>query len=279
MIPVMPLTRLKLSAVALAVVLAAGAASAQTPLPVPDPLDARDARRVERMERVVRELRSIVFQLRDTGKPVVVQPADADARMADLATKLSDLEQTLVRMNGSLEAVTNELSQARRANTDLQNQVRILSDRIAAQEQTQTASIEPGPAPGPAGSGAGEAFTRARQLMMGGQYDEARAAFADFVADYPDDTRTPEAQYWLGKTLAVRNANVEAAGAYISAIRGWPQTAWAPDAVVELARSLIVLKKPSDACTALGEFKRRYPKAPAAVASRAAQARTQAKCA
>ena len=115
--------------------------------------------------------------------------------------------------------------------------------------------------------------------MMSGQYDEAQAAFADFVADYPDDARTPEAQYWLGKTLTVRNANAEAASAYLSAIRGWPQTAWAPDAVVELAKSLNTLKKPTDACAALGEFKRRYPKAPAAVAGRAAQVRTQAKCA
>ena len=55
--------------------------------------------------------------------------------------------------------------------------------------------------------------------------------------------------------------------------------AMAPDAVVELSRSLVALKKPADACQTLNEFKRRYPKAPAAVASRAAAARTQAKCA
>jgi TolA-binding protein len=49
--------------------------------------------------------------------------------------------------------------------------------------------------------------------------------------------------------------------------------------VVELARSLVALKKPADACQALTEFSRRYPKAPPNVASRAAAARTQAKCA
>ena len=52
-----------------------------------------------------------------------------------------------------------------------------------------------------------------------------------------------------------------------------------PDAVVELSRALIQLKKPADACQTLGELARRYPKAPAAVQSRAAAARTQAKCA
>ena len=36
----------------------------------------------------------------------------------------------------------------------------------------------------------------------------------------------------------------DAASAYIGAIRGWPQTAWAPDAVVDLARALVAWKKP-----------------------------------
>ena len=61
------------------------------------------------------------------------------------------------------------------------------------------------------------------------------------MTNYPDSPRTPEARYWLGETLFVREAYGDAAGAYIGAIRGWPQTAWAPEAVVELSRSLIAL--------------------------------------
>ena len=122
-------------------------------------------------------------------------------------------------------------------------------------------------------------FAQARQLMLAGDYDAAESAFATFVDAYPDASRTPEANYWLGKTRSVRGAHANAAQAYIGAIRGWPKTSWAPDAVVELSRSLIALKKPTDACQTLAEFRRRYPKAPATVASRAAAARTQAKCA
>ena len=117
------------------------------------------------------------------------------------------------------------------------------------------------------------------QLMLAGDYDGAEAAFSAYVANYPDAPRANEASYWWGKTLSVRGAHSDAARAYISAIRGWPQTAWAPDAVVELSRALVALKKPADACQTLGELGRRYPKAPAAVASRAAAVRTQAKCA
>jgi tol-pal system protein YbgF len=264
---------------ALAAAVAAGPAGSQTPLPVPDPLDARDARRVERMEQVVRELRAIVFQLRDTGRPVVVQPADTDVRMGEIAGKISDLEQTLRRLNGTLETATHELDQTRRENAELRKQVQGLTERLAAAEQKLTP-----PEPEPAATAAAaadptEAFAKARQLMLAGDYDAAEDAFAGFVAAYPDAPRTAEANYWWGKTLSVRGAHADAAKAYIGAIRGWPKTSWAPDAVVELSRSLVALKKPQDACQTLAELGRRYPKPPAAVASRAASVRTQAKCA
>ena len=276
-------SRAFLTIAVLAVLMAAGPAVSQTPLPVPDPLDSRDARRVERMEKVVRELRSIVFQLRDTGKPVVVQPADTDARMAEIAGKLSDFEQTLRRVNGDYETVTRELDQAKRENAQLKRDLATLSERLTVAEGAIAAGATPlagetGAPVGPAGD-PGKDFTAARQLMLAGDYDAAEAAFSAYVGNYPDAPRAAEASYWWGKTLTVRGAHSDAARAYISAIRGWPQTSWAPDAVVELSRSLVALKKPVDACQTLGEFARRYPKAPPAVASRAASVRTQAKCA
>jgi tol-pal system protein YbgF len=262
-------------------------ALAQTPMD--DPLDARDAKRVDRMEKVVRELRDIVFKAQKSGSPVVVQPADTDARLADISTKIADLEGALTKLNGSLEAATHELDQTRRENTALRAQVKALSDRLTADEQKAAdlaaaataappAAPEPPPAPADPKAAAAEAFTKARQMMLSGDYDTAETAFAAYVATYQDTPRTPEARYWWGKTLAVRGDYVKAASAFIGAIRGWPQTAWAPDAVVELARSLVQLKKPDDACQTLTELKRKYPKAPAAITSRAATVRLQAKC-
>ncbi|HEY8003388.1 MAG TPA: tol-pal system protein YbgF [Phenylobacterium sp.] len=268
--------------------LSATVAFAQTPMD--DPLDARDAKRVDRMEKVVRELRDIVFRAQKTGQPVVVQPADTDSRMADQASRISDLEQSLTKLNGSLEATTHELDQARRDNTALRAQLKALSDRVAADEQkaadaaaAATAGAGPPPpeaAPAPADTkaAAADAFAKARQMMLSGDYDAAEAAFRAYVTTYPDTPKTPEASYWWGKTLSVRGDHVKAASAYIGAIRGWPQTAWAPDAVVELARSLVGVKKPADACEALAELGRKYPKAPASVKSRAATVRAQAKC-
>ncbi len=126
---------------------------------------------------------------------------------------------------------------------------------------------------------ADQAYAAARQLLLDGQYVDASNALRDYVTRYGDTAaNAPEARYWLGETMYVQDAYAEAAGAYIGALRGWPATPWAPDAVVKLSLSLIALKKPADACSTLDEFARRFPKPAPALASRAALARTKAQC-
>ena len=266
-------------------------AVAQTPLPPADPLDDRSAKRVERMEKVVRELRSIVFQGRDTGKPVVVQPAETDAQIAALNERVSDLEQTLTRLNGQNEATNFELTKAQRAAADQKARADALEQRLAAIEKTladlqasATAQASPPlagdvpPPPAPPADPA-VAFKQAKDLLLAGDYANAEQAFAAYVNNYPDTPRASEARYWLGETQFVREAYTDAAGNYIGAIRGWPQTSWAPDATLKLARSMVALKKTAEACRTLDELTKRYPKAPAQVNSRAASTRVAAKCA
>jgi len=254
------------------------------------PLDIRDARRVERMEKVVRELRAIVFQGRDTGRPVVVQPAETDYRIEELNRRLTDLESVITRLNGQIETTNFELRQSRDKASALESQLAAMNQKIAALEVftgvppagggsgSATSSFS-GPPPSAGGGGSPQAdFDRARGLMLSGNYDGAESAFEAFVATHGNASLAPEANYWLGKTLVVRGADAEAASAFIAAIRGWPTTAWAPDAVLELSRSLIALGRSPEACQTLAELSRRYPSAPPSIQSRAAAARTQARC-
>jgi len=99
-----------------------------------DPLDARDARRVERMEKVVRELRAIVFQGRDTGRPVVVQPAETDYRIEELNRRLTDLESVITRLTGQIETTNFELRQSRDKAAALESQLAAMNQKIAALE-------------------------------------------------------------------------------------------------------------------------------------------------
>jgi tol-pal system protein YbgF len=277
---------MKLKAVLLASALALTALPAMAQTPMPDPLDDRSAKRLDKMEKVVRELRSIVFQGRDTGKPVIVQPAETDAQIAGLSEKLGDLEQTLTKLNGQNEVLTHDLDQSRRANEAQKARADALDQRLAALEkqiadQQAVAAAPPVVAPpaAVAASDPASAFKQARQLLLDGDYGAAESAFGGYVATYPDSAKAPEARYWLGETQFVREAYSDAAGNYLGALRGWPQTSWAPDAVLKLSRSLVALKKPTDACKTLDELAKRYPKAPAAITSKAATTRVQAKCA
>ena len=263
--------------------LVAGPVAAQTP--IDESLTKRDARRLDEMEKAVKEMRAIVFKGRDTGRPVVVDVEDNSARISEVTTRLQDLEQTLTKLNGSLEVATHELDESRRANATLSAQVKSLNDRITALETKQAEVAAAAPAPGAeppspaaAQASAGEAFTQARQLLLSGDYEAAEAAFRGYVDTYPDAPKTPEARYWWGKTLAVKGSHLQAAQAYIGAIRDWPQTGWGADATVELARELVFLKKPTDACQTLSEVPRHYPKASASVKTRATAVSAQAKC-
>lgn len=261
------------------------AAAAQTPMP--DPLDDRSVRRLDKMEKVVRELRAIVFQGRDTGKPVMVQDAETGAVLATLTDRVGDLEQTLTRSNAGNEELGIELDRTKQALATSEANNKLLADRLAALEG-RIASLEAAAAASPTEEQAAvadtpvdpdELFALGRKQMADGDYSAAEVSFDRYVGEFGDTPKAPEARYWLGKTLSARGDNSKAASAYLGAVRGWPKTSWAPDAVVELARSLVAQKLPGDACQALGELPRRYPNATAAVTTRAQAVRAQAKCA
>lgn len=253
---------------------------AQTPLPTEeDPLSDRSKRRLDKMEAVLREMRAIVFQGRNTGQPVVVQFADTDERMSAMNQRIADLEASLQRVNEANERLTHDLDQTQRALEIAEKRVTSLNDRLAPLEDAAQAEQQAAQAEAErAAQDPDEAFASAAALMNGGDFDGAEAALADFVERHPDHAKAGEANYMLGKAYAVRSAHKEAAAAYVEAIRGYPKTSWAPDAMAELSRELIVLKQTDNACAALATLASKYPKAPASVTKKATAAKIQAKC-
>jgi tol-pal system protein YbgF len=261
-------------------------AFAQTPL---DPLDDHSAKRLDRMEQVMRELRAIVFQGRETGKPVVVEPADTDSQLAAITDKLNDLEQTLTRINGQMEVNAHALDQAQHEADALREENGGLKERLAVLEQkvdqlTAAAAPPPPPASTPEAAAPAAAadpaadFAAARQAFVAHDYATAEAGFRDFITRYGDTARGPEARYFLGKVLLARQDYPDAAAADVDAIRLWPQTTWAPEAVLDLSRALIGMQKPTEACDTLGQLASQYPNAPAGVRAGAAAARGEAHC-
>jgi tol-pal system protein YbgF len=216
---------------------------------------------------------------------VVIQPAETQGQISSVTDRLSDLDRTLTRLNGEMEVVRHDLDQVRQDESDLRAQNAALKEEVRALEQKLTAPPAPPPpaaaAEAPPATPANDpaaAFAAARTLWQSGDNAGAEAAFRDFTDRYGDSPRAAEAHYYLGKTLAARSAWAEAATADIGALHGWPQSRWAPDAVLDLAHALVGLGKKPDACRTLDELTRHYPKAPASVLAGSKSVRRQAAC-
>jgi len=299
-------------AVATGLCLALGLAGASHAQKDEDPTQ----KRIDGLEKQVKQLRSIVTQARDTGQPVQVRVStDPDPVLAGLQTRLDDLEQAARQRNDQIDTLTRDLASARKDAADARSQAQSLSDRldkvearlkglddsVAASAAAAQAAIPAPPPPTTGGRAAAaqpagpraaaapapvantpeaqDAFKKAKQLLLEGQYAQASRAFQAYVDTYGETPNAPEARYWMGETLYIRGLYSDAAIAYIGAIRGWPQTGWAPDAMVKLSRALVQLNKPQDACRALDDFTKRYPGASAAVKAKAADTRLSAMCA
>ena len=217
---------------------------------------------------------------------------------ADVSQELDDIDQTVRAMTGQIEVISHDLDEAKKSVASTHDQTVVMADRLdKLEKQVESLSAPPPPPPGPtadagsapAASDSGEAaaapgsasaaYSHAHQLMMNGEYQAAADAYQSFIDTYPQSPTVPAAHYWLGSVKYTQGDYNAAAINMIGAIRGWPKTTWAPDAVAKLALSLVQQNKSADACGALGEFSRHYPQANAAAKQRIAAAKVKAGCA
>jgi tol-pal system protein YbgF len=280
-----------IAAVAFAAV-AAGPAFAQL-----DPLttnvgkaaDERSDKRLDRMEKTVRELRSIIMQGKDTGKAVVVQPAETQSQIDLMNQKVSDLEGALRRVNSGIDNLNTDIAAMRRENAQLaangqalaaaNARIDSLERQLTALTAAAVAARTPPPPVAPVASNDPAVdFDKAMRLYTDGQFRAAAASFQTYLDAHGDSEDAREASYYLAEAKYRQGDYQGASIGYIGAIRGWPATSWAPDATVKLAQSLIEIRKQDDACKTLAELNSRYPRAGASVKAAANQAKTRARC-
>jgi TolA-binding protein len=278
------LKTLALAGVSIALALSiAGPLIAQVPL---DPLDDHSAKRLDRMEQALREIRAIVFQGRETGKPVVVEPADTDSQLAALSQKINDLQQSVTNLTGQLESAAHDVDEARHEADGLREENGALAARVAALEQKaaqaapppQAATNPPPDAPPAPQTDPAAEMAAARAAFNAGDYAGAETGFHDLSDHYGATPRGMEAKYFLGKIMLKREAFADAAAMDLGVVRQWPATAWAPDAALDLARAMVGMKEEREACGVLTEIDGHYPKAGADVRAGEADVRGQAGC-
>ena len=93
------------------------------------------------------------------------------------------------------------------------------------------------------------------------QFDTAEVGFKQFLRKYPDHELAGNAQYWLGETFYARRQYKLAAEAFLKGYQDHSKGPKAADSLVKLGMTLNRLGQQKQACAALVEAERRYPKA------------------
>lgn len=133
-------------------------------------------------------------------------------------------------------------------------------------------------APRPASKSAEELYESANTLLRRGRYAEAEAEFRDFLDRFGDHELAGNAQYWLGETWYVRGDYPRAAQAFLTGYQDYGTGSKAPDSLLKLAMTLAALGQKDDACAALEELGRLYPGAEARIERLAGEERARLGC-
>lgn len=183
--------------------------------------------------------------------------ADASA-VLDLANQNEQLRREIARLNGQIEVLTNELSNAQQRQkdfyTDLDNRLRKL--------EPQTVSVDGQDAL--VGQSEQKDYDAALTLFKSGDYKKSGAAFTDFIQRYPQSAYAPSAQYWIGNALYAQRDYRDAISAQQTLLKKYPDNPKAADAMLNIASSYMELKDRAAAKKTLQSLVSKYPNAPSA---------------
>ena len=277
-----------------------------------------DPVRVEkRVGKLESEMRAVQRKVFPGGDPKYFEPEIAPAAVAapvavgtpasaplvDLSARVGELERQLREMTGQVEANQFKMRQLEEAQAKLRGDVEFRLNALEgggtgaaaagaaaampakagakpAAGKTDTAKPEPkADAAKPAPGNADAAWKAAYADVLAKDWPAAETALTDFIAAWPKSTRIPQAQYWLGKSFAVRDQHAQAAKSFLELYQTAPLSPRAPDSLIGLATAMNGLKKPKDACRVLGELDSVYgEKLTPAQKADAKALRAKAKC-
>jgi tol-pal system protein YbgF len=108
------------------------------------------------------------------------------------------------------------------------------------------------------------AYDAAFQALRGGDYAQASRGFRSFIQQYPSNTLTPNAWYWLGESYYVTMNYPVALEAFQRLLAQFPQSEKAPDALLKVGYSQLELKQTDAGKATLQQVTSKYPNSRAA---------------
>jgi tol-pal system protein YbgF len=113
----------------------------------------------------------------------------------------------------------------------------------------------------PAGS-ASEQYNYAISLVRDDRYEDAEAAFTEFLQLHKDSDLAGNAQYWLGETFYVRGDFPNAASAFFEGYQNYPDSTKAADNLLKLAMTLGRMDQKEEACATFAQMDKQFSQIP-----------------
>ena len=123
-----------------------------------------------------------------------------------------------------------------------------------------------------------EIYDLALKKLQMGAYQEAQAELQNFLDLYPRNRLAGNAQYWLGETFYVQRDYKNATAAFLAGYTNYGDSIKAPDSLLKLGMTLVVMGEKKTGCDAFAELSARFPDASQAIVRRAEIESKRAEC-
>jgi tol-pal system protein YbgF len=242
----------------------------------------------QRIDRLEDENLLVTRQLEEQRELLRDRVAKADAKIAEVQTKLDELNTSAHRTGADVVARQDQLQQEVRG---LRGQLEEAQHRTAAIEQQLAASRQDTEGRFAALKGAGAleqyearnkiaALTKpnepqgflalAREQEQAGEKAVARELYDELAKKWPKDPAAADAHYRLGELAAADGRHREAVLSFGKVAQDFPRSERAPDAMLKTGDSLVELGLKQEASGVYRELLTKYPKTSA---SRTAEAK------
>ena len=194
----------------------------------------------------------------------------ANGSLVDLTLQVDELQRQVAELQGRVEqaeyAQQGGTDRQRALYADLDDRLQLLETAFRERPVTAAPAADgsaPTVLPVPGGSDQ-ENYQAAFGLLREQRYDDAAAAFAAFLAAFPESGLGDNAQYWLAETYYVTGQYTTALGEFQTVIDAYPRSMKVPDALLKIGFCQYELEEWVDARLTLGRVQGEFPDSSAA---------------
>lgn len=217
-----------------------------------------------RMSQLESQMRQLTGRIEEVQHNIDRVRDRLDKLVADVDFRLNQIE---TRLQGGGAPIAGQSDQAPQNQSVLRRQpnttqppprtITPTTAPAAAPAGAQSASTGTTTAILPAGSAA-DRYNFAFSLLRKADFARAEQAFQEFLQVHSDDRLAGNAYYWLGETYYSRGKLQDAARVFLTGFETFPDGVKAPDSLLKLAITLKRMNQREEACSTLGELKKRF---------------------